>query len=377
MRVLYVEATIDHTSLPLAQCLHDLLPEGCFTYAGLRPLSEERRAGGWSSGELLPWMMRAGSADEVSPAFNDGWHDADIVMCAARLYGLMEQRIRCGKYVFYTSERWFKPPIGRLRLLHPAWAWKAMKYWRMAGSRYMHYLAIGTFAASDMQWFRPLPGRLWSWAYFTAPSRTATRCPSDTGFRVLWAGRMLAWKRVDTLIRAFSRLRKTRTDAALTVIGDGPEKSRLVRLAAMTLPRDAYAFLPPVPPAEVREHMRNSHVYVLPSNGFEGWGAVVNEAMTEGCVVVASEETGAGKTLIKDRANGILFESGDSRSLGEILYELAADQDLRRKLASSAKEMVEHLWSPATAAQRLLSVADALVSGRVVPVYPEGPMQLL
>lgn len=377
MRVLYVEVTIDHHSLPLAYCLRELLPDGCFAYAGLEPLDNERQALGWSSGEPLPWMLPDALADKNAAEFCEWWRGADAVMCSARLYGLMEQRIRGRKYVYYTSERWFKPPIGRFRLLHPIWAWKALKYRRLAMLPYTHYLAIGAYAATDMQWFCPMSGRLWSWAYFTASSTISSSRCRDTGFQVLWAGRMLAWKRVDTLIRAFSEFLKTRPDAKLTLLGDGSEKDRLVRLAADWLPQNACAFLPSVTPVEVREHMRNSHVYVLPSNGYEGWGAVINEAMTEGCVVVASEQTGAGKTLIKDDATGMLFHCGDERRLAGILSELGADNQLRQRLANAGKRTIDEIWSPAVGAERFLSVADALLAGRTAPVYCIGPMSLL
>jgi glycosyltransferase involved in cell wall biosynthesis len=377
VRILYVEAGIDHHSLPLAHGLYDLLPENCFAYAGLRPPSDERRALGWSSGEMLPWMMPAGPVGADSAKFHDWWQNADFVICAPRLYDLMEQRIRREKCVFYTSERWFKPPIGRLRLLHPAWAWKAMKYRRMAKTRFMHYLAIGPYAASDMQWFCPMPGRLWSWGYFTTSSAVSPCRARDAGFRVLWAGRMLNWKRVDTLIRAFAGLLKTRPDAVLTLIGAGPEKDRLSQLAAANLPQDCYAFLPPVAAGEIREHMRNSHVYVLPSSGFEGWGAVVGEAMTEGCAVVTAVETGAAKTLIQDRANGMLFSSGDERRLAEILSELGANAALRQSLADAGKATIDGVWSPSAAAERFMSVADAMLSRRDAPTHHDGPMRRL
>jgi glycosyltransferase involved in cell wall biosynthesis len=186
---------------------------------------------------------------------------------------------------------------------------------------------------------------------------------------------MLTWKRVDTLILAFATLLKTRSDARLRLIGIGPERDRLMRLAATNLPPDTYAFLPPVAAAEVRQHMRNSHVYVLPSNGSEGWGAVVGEAMTEGCAVVASEETGAAKTLIADRVDGMLFSSGDERRLANILCELGTNDALRQRLAETGKKTSDVVWSPSSAAERFLAAADAMLSNRDVPVYEGGPMR--
>ena len=167
---------------------------------------------------------------ETCPVLYTGMRDLD----------LFEQRERDGLVTCYTSERWFKPPIGRLRLLHPRYADMARRFTRLVTEgRAFHYLPIGTHAAEDMMRlsgdrapveFEPRPlGRIARhpkfrmWGYFVYPS-VADRQPATGKFSILWVGRMLKWKDVRTLIKAVTPL-----DVHLTIAGDGPELQKLCR----------------------------------------------------------------------------------------------------------------------------------------------------
>lgn len=125
---------------------------------------------------------------------------------------------------------------------------------------------------------------------------------------------------------------------------------------------------------EVWQWMAGSHVYVFPSNGREGWGAVVNEAMSQGCVAVANDASGSAKTIIRDGVNGFLFNTGDWRKLGEILIRLNEDESLRLRMARAGQNTIRGCWSPKVAAERFLAVSEALLSQKLTPTYNDGPM---
>jgi glycosyltransferase involved in cell wall biosynthesis len=185
---------------------------------------------------------------------------------------------------------------------------------------------------------------------------------------------MLSWKSVDTLIRAFALLRNQDSQAHLTLVGEGPCREELKHLVQKLQIEDSVDFHSSMPVSQVRDQMRNAHVYVLPSNGYEGWGAVLNEAMSEGCAVVASEAAGAAKTMIKDGENGLLFRPGDWRRLGELLCQLSDNEPLRLRLAEAGQKTITEYWSPQIASERLLAVSEALLAGQTPPAYSSGPM---
>jgi len=377
MRVLQVTNMISHHQLPLARKIAEMVGVENFRFAVTDPphAHVERQQLGWNSQENEPWIIRAGEFNKDQMELEQWWEEADVVICGERRFSRMQDRLDEGKLTFYMSERWWKPPIGMARLLHPRFALMTARFAKIAKSPLFHYLPQGGGAADDMRRIAAFNGRMWQWGYFTELPNPLPSCDRNGGgLRVLWAGRMLAWKRVETLIRAFSQLQQECQDATLTLVGYGPERIRLESLAGKLLAANSYRFLPPMPVPRVLELMRQHHIYVLPSNGYEGWGAVVNEAMSVGCTVIASAAAGAAKTMIRSEENGLTFHPGDFQMLSRHLSLLCRNEIIRRKLAEEGQRTITECWAPAVAAERFLVVSKALLSDRPVPNYPDGPM---
>jgi glycosyltransferase involved in cell wall biosynthesis len=331
---------------------------------------------GWNSQEDDAWILRAGERESDRIQFEEWWDSADIVLCGERRFKRMSDRLAQGKLCFYMSERWWKPSVGRARLLHPVFVSMVMQFMRIAKNPKFHYLPVGPYAEIDISFLVKMKERIWRWGYFTScPMLTATNNDqTNRSVKILWAGRMLDWKKVDTLIMALAELTRNHVAFELTLIGEGPERNRLVRLADTLLDAKKYVFLDPVPADQVPEIMSRHDVYVLPSSAYEGWGAVVNEAMACGCAVVASRETGAAAAMIEDGVNGFLFNPGDWRKLADLLCQLACGVELRRRLSNEAQGTINEVWSPRVVAERFYCVSEALLLDKDVPVYTSGPM---
>ena len=61
---------------------------------------------------------------------------------------------------------------------------------------------------------------------------------------------------------------------------------------------DMVMFMPAQPMEKVRELMREHDLFVLASNAYEGWGAVVSEALEEGMRVLGTFEAGASAAIL-------------------------------------------------------------------------------
>jgi len=375
MRVLLVTTVLSPHQLPFAGVLAESLGKDNFRFAATSQLSAERLRLGWTPDMDAPWILLPGESKAGGDEYKYWWSEADVVICYLRLLHEIESRLKQGKLTFYMSERWWKPPIGMARLLHPGFARMTLSFRRLASSPSFHCFPMGHFAAVDMKRIARFPGRMWLWGYFTATPDRLPECDRVVkGIRVLWAGRMLRLKRVDTLIKAFPQFLREQPDATLTLVGDGPERKRLEQLASKLLAAGSYQFLPSMPNPEILELMRRHHIYVLPSNAYEGWGAVMNEAMAEGCAVIASNASGAASSLIRHGENGLLFASGDWKRLGELLCELGGDELRRIRLAQNGQDTITKCWSPTVAAERFLLVSNALITGQPVPVFDDGPI---
>lgn len=136
----------------------------------------------------------------------------------------------------------------------------------------------------------------------------------------------------------------------LTVVGDGPERGRLEALGAKLFAgrESALDFRRPVPIAEVRKLMRGHDVYVLPSNGYEGWGAVVSEALEEGMEVLGTYEAGSSATMLD---SGRLFHAGDWQRLAELLEGVAMSGGARGR---RNRDVTIGEWSARNAAERFM-----------------------
>ena len=122
----------------------------------------------------------------------------------------------------------------------------------------------------------------------SAPLPETPRRDGAPGFDVLFAGRLIADKRVDVLLDAFDRVAEEH-DATLGVVGEGPELTALRDRAADLPSSDRITFLGFLDEYEdVLGQMRAARVFASPSTR-EGFGISCAEAMAADCTVVAAD----------------------------------------------------------------------------------------
>lgn len=377
MKILQVTNIVSHHQLPLARELCKLVGEENFLFAATEDFDQDRLKNGWQGEYLEKWIIHPNNSIEEKEKFDKFWDEADVVLCGERLISNMQARVDSKKLCFYMSERWWKPPVGILRLFHPGYLKMVLNFRRLSKSPYFHYLPTGPFAAKDIALITSMSERVWRWGYFTEipnATRDISEVVSSKTVNVLWVGRMLKWKKVDLLIKVLARLKNEGKDFKLTLVGDGPERERLHRLADKMLGDKYYTIKDFIPAAKVPILMAKHEIYVLPSNAYEGWGAVINEAMSVGCAVVASDRTGAGAAMIEHGVNGMLFKSGSVYSLYECLNELINIKSLRDDLGMRARStFIEH-WNPRVVAQRFINLSSDLMNCREVVDCSHGPL---
>lgn len=174
-----------------------------------------------------------------------------------------------------------------------------------------------------------------------APPVAAPASPVE----MLYVGQLIVRKRVDLLLQAFARLE--RPEARLRLIGQGPEEGALQALAQRLGIAERVQFLPGMPNAQTVAAMAQADLLVLPSR-FDGWGAVVNEALMVGTPVVCSNRCGASD-LIEDGRNGYVFEAGSVDSLLQCLRRFQREFVLDRTALAAAES--RRLSGPAVAAR--------------------------
>ena len=118
--------------------------------------------------------------------------------------------------------------------------------------------------------------------------------------------------------------------------GDGQMKNEIVKLIEENNVSDCIKVLGNIKNDDILQKMKESNVFIFTSDRGEGWGVVANEAMSNGCTVVASHEIGSIPFLIKNGINGLVFESKKIDSLVGQVEKLINDRALCDDLARNA-----------------------------------------
>ncbi|GAG80801.1 unnamed protein product [marine sediment metagenome] len=218
--------------------------------------------------------------------------------------------------------------------------------------------------------------RMWTWGYFTTAQTDPPPYRENDVIKMLWAGRMLDWKRADLVIELARRLKGQKHSFALDLIGDGPMKANLVRQCQRNGLEDVVSFFPATTPEGVRKAMLNADIFLMTSNYREGWGAVIKEAMDSGCCVVASKGPGAAPSLIEHKKNGFLFESGNVAQLCSIVSALLEQPEECGEVGMEAWKAMAEAWSPEAAAKRFVALVEGLLGWRPIPDFDRGPCSI-
>nr|WP_246429654.1 glycosyltransferase family 4 protein [Prosthecomicrobium pneumaticum] len=169
---------------------------------------------------------------------------------------------------------------------------------------------------------------------------------------VLFAGKLVDFKRPLDAVDAIALLRRRGIDAALLVAGAGPLEPLLrARAAEAGVPIHPLGFRNQT---EMPEAYAAADALVLPSDGRESWGLVCNEALASGCPIVVSEAVGCAPDLAADGLVGRTFPLGDTGALAAALAALCATPPSR-----SAIDAVSARFSIDAAADGIIAAAGA------------------
>jgi glycosyltransferase involved in cell wall biosynthesis len=174
--------------------------------------------------------------------------------------------------------------------------------------------------------------------------------------QILYVGRLVSTKHVDSLLRAFSGVLKHVPEASLKIVGDGPENARLKRLVCTLRLQRNVTFAGTTPTYEaVARYFKESAFFVLPST-VEGESIAAKEAMAAGLPVIAMRIAGSGVlSVVKDGVNGFLVDPLQPNAFVERIVELLQDDKKRRAMAVTARRFVqEYDWK--VIAERTLQV---------------------
>ena len=196
------------------------------------------------------------------------------------------------------------------------------------------------------------------------PFRERTAKPGEP-IRFLTVARLVKIKGCEFSIRAFAKLRQKHPNAHYDIVGDGPLRSELEKLARELGLADGITFHGARDSTQVQTHMAQSHIFVLASVSVEGdqegQGLALQEAQATGLPVVATTHGAFPEGIISGKS-GFLVPEANVEVLAERLTFLAEHPELWPKMGRQGRVFVEQQFDIRHLNRQLVALYQTLDS---------------
>jgi glycosyltransferase involved in cell wall biosynthesis len=163
--------------------------------------------------------------------------------------------------------------------------------------------------------------------------------PSVVTFAFL--GRLVPSKGVPLLLRATASLKSSGFPFHLIVVGDGPERANLERIAReLGLEKDV-SFVGSVPEDQLEQTLAPVTAIVVPSSTGEVFGLATAESMRGGRIAIVPEGSAMAEVA---GDSGLTFPEGDLNGITRAMKRIIAEPDLRLRLSNAARERCEAVF---------------------------------
>jgi glycosyltransferase involved in cell wall biosynthesis len=229
-------------------------------------------------------------------------------------------------------------------------------------------LAVGELART---WFLKAgieDSRIHSFGYFTENPVIVENTERGEVFNMISVGQLIHRKGLDLLLKALGNLKES--PFQLTLVGCGVDEAKLQNLASELQIAEKVKFVGVVPNASIPEYLCQADLHVLPSR-WDGWGAVINEALMSGVPTLASDACG-GSCLLNTEVTGSTFRNGDIADLTNKLKGRMSLGKRKREDRSQLSDWANRI-SGRSAADYFLEIllhAHDSSDGRSAPVAP-------
>lgn len=367
---------INHHQVPVADELSSTFGIE-YWFIETMSLPEEQRDLGYSNLSSKPYVIQSYKTNKEYQKAIKLINNADVVIVGSAPEDMILERLRNKKLTFRYSERLFKKR---------PWYFPDPRIWMDLWKKHIRYknkplymLAASAYTANDVYAIGAYKNKVYKWGYFPRvddfPLEACENLDASSGEsapHIMWCARFLRWKHPELPVMLAKRLKDKGYNFYLDMYGSGDELYPTQQLVKSLAINDNVSFYGSLPNEEILKEMRKHEIFLFTSDRNEGWGAVLNESMSNGCAVVASNLIGSVPFLIQDGENGMVFKSGDLDSLTQKVCYLLDNPTERLEMAKKAIHTMREVWSPANAAKRFVELAHKLLAGEITS-YTDGP----
>ena len=374
MKITFFSNYLTHHQIPLCDEL-SRRDDVQFVFVSTSCMERERVEGGWQLDKSYDYELRAYESEEAHLEALRLARESDVVIIGSAPEEYVEARMSHDgpKLTFRYSERLYKR--GRWRVLSPRGMILRYKTYFRYKKHPLYMLCASAYTAGDFAMLGSYLGRCYKWGYFpkTEEYDIDQLLSTKDSKSILWVARLIDWKHPEIPIGVAKVLRDRGIDFNLTMIGSGEREDCIKQLLSRYGLEDKVTMTGSMSPSQVRQYMDKSRVFLFTSDQNEGWGAVLNEAMNSGCVVVANRDIGSVPFLIDNGINGVAYHTKNIEKIADIVENLLKDDDKCTRMGKCAYDTISKLWSPKVASDRLVEVIENMMNGRKT-FFDNGPM---
>jgi glycosyltransferase involved in cell wall biosynthesis len=372
MKITFYSNYLNHLQTSFCDQMYKQLGDD-FVFVSTEKLPIDRLSSGYQDCSHYPYNLNSYESEvNYSKALELGI-DSDIVIIGSAPEIFVKERIIKNSHTFRYSERILKQ---RWRLFDLRLIWALFFRHTQHRNKNVYMLCASAFTANDLNLLSAYPNKRFKWGYFTNVEllniEKLIEQKTKDQIEIIWTGRFLDWKHPELAVQLAYELKKKGYSFKLKMIGAGEQVDSIQNLIKKLNVSDCVSFLGSMSNNEVRSLMQKSNIFIFTSDRNEGWGAVLNEAMSNGCAVIASNTIGSVPYLIEHKKNGLVFKSERLSSLLKQTEILIKDSTLRNKLSANAYHTMENEWNPVNAATKFLLLSKSILEGNKM-FFEKGP----
>lgn len=349
--------------------------KGEFRFIATEPIWEERLQLGFEDkSQQYPYVINAYESQENYLYALELGKTSDVVIIGDATDEFIKDRMKENKLTFRYCERFFKQ--GKWRILDPRVLLHHFKVNFRYRNKNLHMLCASAYTASDCRFILSYPNKIYKWGYYSKVSEQEfdelSEKKKKVKLTILWVGRFIHWKHPEEAIALAKKLTASCPNIELKMIGTGKDYEKCEKIVKRFGLNKNIELLGPKQPEEVLRHMEKADIFVFTSDRQEGWGVVLNEAMSSGCAVVACKEIGSVPYLVQDGINGFVYDKKEKDSLYQCVKKLIDDERLRKQMQYNAYKTMREVWNAEVAVERLLNLINCIKEGKETE-YASGP----
>jgi phosphatidylinositol alpha-1,6-mannosyltransferase len=234
------------------------------------------------------------------------------------------------------------------------------------------FIAVSQFTAGLLQAERVPPARITVVGNGTDPGvfypADATPLRRSLGLEnktvLLTVGRLTPHKGIDTTLHALGLLKADFPDLHYLIVGKGPDRDRLERLARAGGITEQVHFVGAVPPRELPEYYNACDAFIMASRldgaDVEGFGIAFLEAAACGKPVIGGRSGGTEDAVLEGET-GLLVDPGDVRAVADSIRTLLEDPEASERLGKNGRAHVMDTANWDSVADRIYCILQDVV----------------